>query len=77
MENHLASELLEKGKEPHNIVSIKIEGNSYSLDFCQVFGEILKKAKSLKVFHLLFRISTSTTFLLVGSKMKFQNQLNS
>lgn len=31
------------------ITAIKIEGNSYSLPFCEAFGKVLSKTKNIKV----------------------------
>lgn len=43
------------------VAAIRIEGNSYSLDFCKAFGDLLKKTKNIKVAALSLRTSISMT----------------
>ena len=52
IEHDLANDLVSKAKEPDNIIAIKIEGNSYSLQFSESFGKILGKCKNIKDLNI-------------------------
>jgi hypothetical protein len=76
VEHELVKDLLESSKKPESITSIKIEGNSYSLQFCEAFGNILKTTTHLKVTTHPRRTSTSTTPSLGDSRIKSLNRLS-
>ena len=49
VEQEEAKTLLEGKERLPAVTYIKIEGNSYSLQFCEAFGDMLKQAKSITV----------------------------
>ncbi len=61
IEDELALPLVKAKDAYEQVVAVRIEGNSYSLPFCQGFADILKATKNIKVPPLLVRTSTSTT----------------